>query len=276
MLRTKTTSRMNSANKTSTLLPSAGTAIPERERGYFENRLGSNFANVRVHNDEGAALQAASLGAKAFTIGNDIFFSRGRYQPGTTAGDHLLAHELTHVVQQNQPAPASADVEPRARAAADRVSEGKDVSAESLGSAETGIHCQDDEEKQKSPLPSPLPRLQLDPTLIPPDTWLTLQTSFQSHGLRLGPRDALDIESEWQRSSQILDTMGITDSFKLGFITKQFILQKGIESQVESLHARENPNALDIFNQQMKIAYPDAWQTPIFTIFSTDWLRKKK
>jgi Domain of unknown function (DUF4157) len=273
MLR-KTVSRTNNAEKTSTRLPAAGTAIPEVERTYFENRLGSNFANVRVHTDPSAAAQAEVLGAKAFTVGKDIFFGAGRYQPGMTAGKQLLAHELTHVVQQSQPLPASSDAEPRARTAAAQVTEGHDVSSGAIGAAEQSVQCDDDEEKKKSEtndlsrfIPQLTPQLKLDPSLIPPDTWLNLQTNFQAHGRSLTDRDASSIESEWARSSKLLDTLGVSDSFKLWFITKKFILQKGIESQVEDLNARENPNSQDIFKQQQKIAYPNAWQTPIFTLF---------
>jgi len=75
------------------------------------NLLASAFAKatsqtipsgVRLHTDEGAACAANSLGARAFTHGRDIFFNRGEYAPHTRAGRHLLAHELTHVVQQSR------------------------------------------------------------------------------------------------------------------------------------------------------------------------------
>ena len=62
--------------------------------------LGDSFADVRVHADDHAAALARSVSARAFTVGNDIFFGSGEYQPGTAAGSRLLTHELTHVVQQ--------------------------------------------------------------------------------------------------------------------------------------------------------------------------------
>lgn len=69
-------------------------------RGFMESRFGRDFGGVRVHHGARAADAAQALGARAFTVGNDIFFNRGQYQPHTSGGRHLLAHELTHTIQQ--------------------------------------------------------------------------------------------------------------------------------------------------------------------------------
>jgi hypothetical protein len=74
-------------------------------RAYFEPRFGYDFSQVRVHSDREAAASARGLNAQAFTIGSDILFGAGRYQPETAVGRRLLAHELTHVVQQGRSAP---------------------------------------------------------------------------------------------------------------------------------------------------------------------------
>src|SRR5215470_13577972 len=63
--------------------------------------LGADFGGVRVHTDAGADGLNRSLSAKAFTTGQDIYFRQGEYNPGSSSGRSLLAHELTHVVQQN-------------------------------------------------------------------------------------------------------------------------------------------------------------------------------
>ena len=55
---------------------------------------------MRVHTDETANALAASVSARAFTTGNDLYFAQGEYSPGSGSGDRLLAHELSHVVQQ--------------------------------------------------------------------------------------------------------------------------------------------------------------------------------
>jgi hypothetical protein len=77
-----------------------GQALPAEERSFFESRMGYDFSNVRVHTDTKAVQTSQALTAHAFTVGSDIAFNQGAYQPGTDAGRHLLAHELTHVVQQ--------------------------------------------------------------------------------------------------------------------------------------------------------------------------------
>lgn len=77
-----------------------GAPLPETERGFFEARLDADLSDVRIHTDEQAAQTAQDLNARAYTIGPDIAFNAGEYQPGTNEGRHLLAHELTHVMQQ--------------------------------------------------------------------------------------------------------------------------------------------------------------------------------
>lgn len=77
-----------------------GGRLPDVLRRYFERQLGHHFGDVRVHADERAATAAAQLGARAFTLGADVFFAAGQYRPDTRAGLWLLAHELVHVVQQ--------------------------------------------------------------------------------------------------------------------------------------------------------------------------------
>lgn len=62
--------------------------------------LGDSLADVRVHTDEHAAALARAVSARAFTVGNDIFFGAGEYDPRTEAGSELIAHEAAHVVQQ--------------------------------------------------------------------------------------------------------------------------------------------------------------------------------
>ena len=78
-----------------------GQALDSSVRAQMEPAFGANFGGVRVHSDSGADSLNRSLSARAFTTGQDIFFKQGEYNPGTSGGRELLAHELTHVVQQN-------------------------------------------------------------------------------------------------------------------------------------------------------------------------------
>jgi hypothetical protein len=77
-----------------------GKPLPEDTRSSMESGFGSDFSGVRVHNDQDAAQMNKELGAHAFTHGSDIYFNEGKYDTGSTEGKKLLAHELTHTVQQ--------------------------------------------------------------------------------------------------------------------------------------------------------------------------------
>jgi uncharacterized protein DUF4157 len=91
--------------------PSAGIAggapLPAPVRGFMEPRFGAGFGNVRVHTGEAAAQQSAALGAHAFTVGEHVFFGRGKFQPQSAGGRELIAHELTHTIQQGAAVQAS-------------------------------------------------------------------------------------------------------------------------------------------------------------------------
>src|SRR4051794_8866021 len=77
-----------------------GSALDDRTRTDMEARFGEDFSSVRVHTDGHAAESARSVNAHAYTVGSDIVFAGGRFDPGTPSGQRTLAHELTHVVQQ--------------------------------------------------------------------------------------------------------------------------------------------------------------------------------
>lgn len=83
-------------------LRGGGKAMPASERAFFEPRFGRAFDTVRIHDGPAAAAAANAVNARAFTLGNDIAFARGEYAPGTVAGRRLIAHELTHTLQQAQ------------------------------------------------------------------------------------------------------------------------------------------------------------------------------
>ncbi len=79
----------------------SGQPIPEETRTGIEQTMGADFSKVRVHTDTTAVQMSKDLHAQAFTHGSDIYFNSGKYDPGSAGGQHLLAHELTHTIQQN-------------------------------------------------------------------------------------------------------------------------------------------------------------------------------
>ncbi len=92
---------LHQASRTSGAARNVGSALPPTLRTQMEAQMGTDFSDVRIHTN--SAVVSDGIGARAFTIGNDIYFNAGEYNPATGAGRHLLAHELTHVVQQRKP-----------------------------------------------------------------------------------------------------------------------------------------------------------------------------
>ena len=81
---------------------SPGRRLPDELRREMEARFGCDFSEVRIHQDARADGSARALGARAFTIGNDIYFQAGAFEPTKLDGRRLLAHELAHTIQQAQ------------------------------------------------------------------------------------------------------------------------------------------------------------------------------
>ena len=79
----------------------AGQPLASDVRNFMEPHFGADFSHVRIHADNESAALSNQLKARAFTYRNHIFFARGQYQPGTSDGKLLLAHELTHILQQS-------------------------------------------------------------------------------------------------------------------------------------------------------------------------------
>jgi hypothetical protein len=83
------------------VLRSPGRPLDAATRSFMEPRFGHDFSQVRVHSGASAAISARQVNANAYTAGHHIVFAAGQFAPGTNAGQRLIAHELTHVVQQS-------------------------------------------------------------------------------------------------------------------------------------------------------------------------------
>ena len=90
------------------VVSSPGHPLNAQTRAFMEPRFGHDFTRIRIHNDEKASDSARAVGARAFTLGNHVVFATGQYSPATTEGQTLLAHELTHAIQQSGVASQSA------------------------------------------------------------------------------------------------------------------------------------------------------------------------
>jgi Domain of unknown function (DUF4157) len=97
-----TNKNSNSNRKRQEEVASRGKSLDSGELKYMEGKFGHDFSNVNVHTDKPAAETARSMHADAFTTGREIYFAQGKYNPSTREGKRLLAHELTHVIQQSR------------------------------------------------------------------------------------------------------------------------------------------------------------------------------
>jgi hypothetical protein len=88
-------------------LRGGGQPLPLSERGFMQTRFDADFSGIRIHTNQDADSYSRAIHARAFTWGSDIFFRAGEYRPGSSEGRRLLAHELTHAIQQGaaQPRP---------------------------------------------------------------------------------------------------------------------------------------------------------------------------
>lgn len=147
------------------VVASGGQPLDAEVRADMESRFGQDFGDVRVHTGDAAHDSARSVKAQAYTVGSDIVFQRDRYDPSTPDGRHVLAHELTHVLQQRSGPVDGADAgggvrvsdpsdrfEREAAATADRVIAltGPDpAGARDAGTRDTGAAVQRREEDQE-------------------------------------------------------------------------------------------------------------------------------
>jgi hypothetical protein len=126
----------------------AGGALPVQARNDMERSLGTDMSQVRIHTDAAAAEAAGELGARAFTIGNHVYFGLGQFSPTSGGGRRLLAHELTHVAQHRRadtappPTRVSSPLDPAergARRAAETVAQGGKTSVPGSTRLEPGV-----------------------------------------------------------------------------------------------------------------------------------------
>jgi hypothetical protein len=172
------------------VLRSPGEPLSLGSRSFMEPRFGKDFSQVRVHTDSRAAESAESIGARAFTVGQNVVFGAGEYAPQTSPGRMLLAHELTHVVQQgastampNQISRAGEPAEQEARRTARAAVEGRESVPMPTQSA-SGVQREEMPELRLTPpkLEAPKPA---GLSLFPPGKAPRLSLGFEEDLLRM-------------------------------------------------------------------------------------------
>lgn len=119
-------------------LASGGRPLPPATRKVFEPRFGRRFADVRVHTGPTADEMATSIHADAFTYGTDIVFREGKYAPDTERGQRLLAHELAHVVQQDE-GPGGGRIQRQSASETTSSDDGADTAEGRMGTGPFGL-----------------------------------------------------------------------------------------------------------------------------------------
>lgn len=122
---------------------SAGNELDASTRGFMESKFDQDFSKVRVHTDADAASASQQLGANAYTVGQHIGFAEGKYNPDTADGRKLLAHELTHTVQQND----NVMMQPAGEGSQEQIPQQQDVLEKEASEMELKVG--DDEENQE-------------------------------------------------------------------------------------------------------------------------------
>ncbi len=150
---------------------SAGTPLPTPVRRDMEGRFGADFAPVRMHTGDGAARASRRLNAAAFTVGRDVFFGRGRFQPEQRGGQQLLAHELAHTIQQRGAA------QPRGV----------------MRSVDTTVHERSSPRVQRLGIQDALDYFAEHAAWLPGFTMLTFLLGFNPISLRAVPRTAANL-----------------------------------------------------------------------------------
>ncbi len=119
-------------------LSGKGTSMPGHSRSFFESRIGHDFSNVKIHNNPEASQSAKSINALAYTYKNHIVFKDEKYNPDSHSGKKLLAHELTHVIQQGKSKP-TVDIGQKTRNKVSGKIQKSDASFESGSGVDSGI-----------------------------------------------------------------------------------------------------------------------------------------
>lgn len=207
-------------------LARSGRPIDAGTRAALEPRFGVSFADVRVHNDATAAASARDINANAYTVGRDVVFAAGQFRPHTRDGLHLLAHELTHVMQQTGAGPSVVQrdlaIEPQAVDKKERPLSEKDI--------KQAIDFNEKRIKDKKTLSEIRDVVGISPEPAESDRDLALAVArWQlAHGVsqdgKLGPVTVMLVVEELQAESDTVSELGlIAEDLKKEFSKKAFL-----------------------------------------------------
>jgi hypothetical protein len=210
------------------VLRSPGQPLDATTRAFMEPRFGHDFSSVRVHTDSRAAESARAVNALAYTVGSSIAFDTGYYRPDSTASQQLIAHELTHVVQQSQNTANNQTNETNLEAEANRVASAitkENIQPMLTSSTRSGLQRQ--QSGGQAAHPSPIrPTLQQQRIIDAARRTAAIrcQTAmFRVHGIDLGSewhmraRSLARVMFEWNNPN--MEQIGEVISSMVGYLT---------------------------------------------------------
>lgn len=198
------------------VIQSAGQPLSSDIRAEMESRFGRSFSDVRVHADARAAASAAAVDAHAYTVGRHMVFGSGEYAPATLIGDSLLAHELTHVIQQSGGSGRVLQRQPKAGASPDP----KQIDPKNLSTLGPDFHKPEAEVRK---IPG-LKEMRLTDSADDPDFalfWLQNST-VRLQNLRAGPVFKAPFPPKGDKVSVWAFTAGETD-MSLGYVKSSLL-----------------------------------------------------
>lgn len=243
------------------VLRSTGQALNDDTRMGMEQRLGSNFSQVRVHTDARAAQSARAVDALAYTVGRDVVFGEGRYAPHSASGQRLLAHELAHVVQQRGAVPHSA-ADLRIGAAHDAHEAAADRSAQAAlpgGVATSPMPATAGAVLQRQPVPAGAP--QVLPTLNLPTASIDLAAD---EAISADNPKLVDLASSFRRadgtgaSARIAISASLSEGAKLSSTGEQ---AERSRLSGRMLQIRDALAALGVPKERIDLSPPTAYST---------------
>jgi len=216
------------------VVSSRGTSLNESVQREMTSKMGGSFEDVRVHTGARAAKAAEAINARAFTVGNHIAFNNGEYDPGSTEGQRLLAHELTHVRQQTDGAvsllPADEasqadDLATTPRAVVDRESDAETAGPRTVRRLGTAMHVQP--KLQVGSLSSPAEREaeRVAEAVVRSDKDVSdsgIRGGPSSAGIQRQPKDGADTGASGESSTQEEPDTGTSESSDSAIVTVEF------------------------------------------------------
>lgn len=241
---------------------SGGSALAPKVQSQMESSMGADFSGVKVHTDSQANNLSQSIQAKAFTTGQDVFFKQGEYNPSSRSGQELLAHELTHVIQQNSSTVRRRPITASAQSIIQRDLEIQDI--DTSYTVDEVIEMWVIEDEQKPVLKRILQTIESNQTTFA--TWDDLEQMVDSVAgdqLVQGMESLKQDDLSWTPSAKF----GGAKSLRMQNVFYGWLVYETLsKNQIERYKVTQNPGAMNCYEAVLYGAYRAGLVTKDFII----------